>query len=161
MHPSVAGCKSCDIVAGRLVQPGGTIYADDCWHVDSVMRPIVWRGFLIIKSRRHVEHLADLTAAEAARLGIVIQATNQALMDVLHPGKIYNCSFGEGTRHVHFWVLPRPQDMSPGMHPVLFNLDIRVTLTRLLQTRRWLVPDNEVASIAQQVRERMKELTSG
>jgi hypothetical protein len=76
-----------------------------------------------------------------------------ALTEVLKPAKVYVCSFGEGVRHVHWWVLPRPADMRPGMHPVIFNLDMRTTLTRLLGIKKWIVSEAEVAGIAKQLRE--------
>jgi hypothetical protein len=48
----VDGCLSCDILSGKLSPPGGVIYEDDYWHVDSVIGPVVWRGFLIVKLTR-------------------------------------------------------------------------------------------------------------
>jgi diadenosine tetraphosphate (Ap4A) HIT family hydrolase len=143
---------ACDIVAGKIIQPGGVIYEDAYWHVDSAKHSKTWRGFLMIKLKRHCVHLADLTPPEAAALGTVIQVTNQALMDVIHPAKIYLCSFGDGNSHIHFWVLPRPPDMKPGMHAVILNMDIRRNLTRIFHIKRWLVPDDETACIAGQVR---------
>lgn len=77
----------------------------------SVLEPVVWCGFTIIKLRRHCEHLAQRTPQEASRLGP---------------------------------VLPRPAAMVPGMHLALFNLDLRLGLTRLLRMRRWLLPPAEI-----------------
>ena len=57
----VPGCMSCDILAGRRTEPGGVIYENAYWHVGSVTSPVVWRGFLIVKLKRHCEHLAGLT----------------------------------------------------------------------------------------------------
>ena len=56
----VPGCMSCDILAGRRTPPGGVICEDDYWHVDSVVSPVLWRGFLVVKLKRHCEHLAEL-----------------------------------------------------------------------------------------------------
>jgi diadenosine tetraphosphate (Ap4A) HIT family hydrolase len=148
-------CTACNIVSGKVIHPGGTIYEDEYWHVDSAGHANIWRGFLMIKLKRHCVHLADLNNQEAAALGGTIQATNQALMAVLHPAKIFLCSFGEGNAHIHFWVLPRPPEMRPGMHPVFFNLDWRLTLTRLFHLKTWLVPDVETARIAGAVRKLM------
>ena len=61
MHRKVEGCLSCKILAGRCAPPGGVIYEDDYWHVDSAASPVLWRGFPIIKLKRHCEHLAELT----------------------------------------------------------------------------------------------------
>ncbi len=152
------GCKACDIVAGKFAHPGGTIYEDAYWHVDSASHAQVWPGFLMIKLKRHCQHLADLTPPEAAALGPVIRVTNQALMEVLHPAKIYLCSFGDGTAHIHFWVLPRQPNLPAGMHPTLFNLDLRVTLTKLFHLKKWLVADEETARLASQVRAQMTRI---
>lgn len=152
------GCVSCDIVAGKLVEPGGVIYENDYWHVGTAMSlPVVWPGFLIVKLKRHSEHLAELSSEEAATLGPIIQSTCFALTTVLKPAKVYVCSFGDGVKHVHFWLLPRPSDMRPGMHSVIFNLDMRTTLTRLLGVKKWAVRSENVIRIAKQVRECLSE----
>ncbi len=156
MTPYMPGCLSCDIVSGKALEPGGTIFENEFWQVGSVRPPVVWRGFLIVKLKRHCEHLADLSAEEAAALGGVVQTTCRAVMEVLQPAKVYVCSFGDGVKHVHFWVLPRPVEMRAGMHPVIFQLDMRMFLTRKLGIQRWIVPDREVETIAGQLRTRMK-----
>jgi diadenosine tetraphosphate (Ap4A) HIT family hydrolase len=143
---------SCDILAGRIKPPGGVIYEDACWHVDSVVGPVYWRGFLIVKLKRHCEQLAELTPQEAAALGPVIQRTCAALTAVLQPAKVYACSFGDGIKHVHFWVLPRPPEMRPGMHWVMLHLDLRGFLTRRLGVKKWLIRDRDVADLAGQLR---------
>jgi diadenosine tetraphosphate (Ap4A) HIT family hydrolase len=154
----VPGCTSCDILAGRLTSPGGVIYEDEYWHVDSVVRPVYWRGFLITKLKRHCEHLAELTPEEASALGSVVQATCAALTTVLQPAKVYVCSFGDGVKHIHLWVLPRPPEMRPGMHWVMLNLDLRTLLTRRLGINRWVCTDREVAELADQLREQIRYL---
>jgi diadenosine tetraphosphate (Ap4A) HIT family hydrolase len=157
----VPGCTSCDILAGKITPPGGTIYENEFWHVDSVLSPVVWPGFTIIKLKRHCEHLAELTPQEAAALGPVIQATCAALKAVLKPAKVYVCSFGDGVKHVHLWVLPRPPDMRPGMHSVMLSLDMRTTLTRWFGARRWVLGDEKVADVADQVREQIRKAAKG
>jgi diadenosine tetraphosphate (Ap4A) HIT family hydrolase len=160
VKPFVPGCMSCDILTGRRTQPGGTIYEDEYWDVGSVVSPVVWHGFLIIKLKRHCEHLAELTSAEATALGPIIQATCQALQEVLHPGKVYICSFGDGVKHIHFWVLPRPATMKPGMHWVFMNLDGRLLLTRRLGIKRWTLSEEKVTELADQLRPRIGQLLS-
>jgi diadenosine tetraphosphate (Ap4A) HIT family hydrolase len=152
------GCLSCDILAGRRTEPGGPIYEDAYWRVGSIVSPVFWRGFLVIVLKRHCEHLAELTPAEAAALGPIMQATCQALSEELEPAKVYVCSFGDGIKHIHFWILPRPQDVKPGMHPVFFHLDVRSFLTRRLGIKRWLISDKEVARISERLRQRMHQL---
>ena len=152
MDKFISGCLSCDIVAGKQVEPGGVIYENTYWHVGSAVGSAVWRGFLVIKLKRHCEHLAELTPAEAADLGPVMRTTCLALTEVLRPAKVYLCSFGDGVKHVHFWALPRPPEMRPGKHPVMFNLDMRLTLTRLLGVKKWVISDEEVNNTADKLR---------
>ena len=154
----IPGCMSCDILAGKRTVPGGVIYENEYWRVDSVVSPVLWRGFLIIKLKRHCEHLAELTPEEAATLGLVVQTTCLALTEVLKPGKVYVCSFGDGIKHIHFWVLPRPPEMRPGMHWVFLNLDVRAVLTRRFGIKKWICSGEEVADIAAQVRQRFHQL---
>jgi diadenosine tetraphosphate (Ap4A) HIT family hydrolase len=154
----IPGCMSCDILAGKRTAPGGVIYQDEYWHVDSVVSPVLWRGFLIVKLKRHCEHLAELTPPEATALGPLVQTTCLALSQVLKPAKVYVCSFGEGVKHIHLWVLPRPPEMRPGMHWVFLHLDVRALLTHRFGIQRWVVSDAEVAHIADQVRQRFRAL---
>ncbi len=158
MTALLPGCMACDIVSGKFVQPGGTIFENACWHVDTAKHAQVWPGFFMIKLKRHCLHLSELTPPEAASLGAVIQTTNQALMEVLQPAKIYVCSFGDGNSHIHLWVLPRPPEMKPGMHAVIFNLDMRIALTKYLHLKKWLVPEAQLAQIAEQVRARIENI---
>ena len=157
----VPGCVSCDLIAIKRASLGGLIYEDDYWHVDSVLGPVYWEGFLIVKLKRHCEHLADLIPEEAAALGPVIQMTCAALTEVLQPAKVYVCSFGDGVKHIHFWVLPRPQHMRPGMHWTMFNLDLRALLTRRFGVKKWLCDETEVAELASRVREQIHRLQHG
>jgi diadenosine tetraphosphate (Ap4A) HIT family hydrolase len=149
------GCMSCEILAGKRTSPGGVIYEDDYWHVDSMVPPVFWLGFLIVKLKRHCEHLAELTPEEAAALGPVVQAACQALSEVLKPAKVYVCSFGDGVKHIHLWVLPRPPEMRSGIHWVVFHLDVRSFFTRRLGVKRWLCSGKEVEELADKVRRRM------
>lgn len=146
------GCVACEIVAGRRSEPGGVLYQDDNWHAGSVLQPVVWRGFTIVKLKRHCEHIAALTGVESDALGPVLRAGCAALMQVLQPAKVYVCSFGDGVQHIHFWLLPRPPAMQPGMHAVMFHLDVRTTFTRLLGVKRWLVPPADIDATAEQIR---------
>jgi diadenosine tetraphosphate (Ap4A) HIT family hydrolase len=152
------GCLSCDILAGERSVPGGAIYEDEYWVVMSIVRPVFWRGFLVIVLKRHCEHLAELTPEEAAALGPIVQATCQALSRVIEPAKVYLCSFGDGVKHIHLWVLPRPPEMRPGMHPVFRHLDVRAFLTQRLGVKRWVHSDEQVAELAAQVREHMRQI---
>ena len=157
MRELVPGCLSCDIVSGKRIEPGGVLYENDCWHVGSAIGPVVWPGFLIVKLKRHCEHLAQLTSQEAATLGPVLRNACRVVTNVLQPAKVYVCSFGDGVKHIHFWVLPRPPDMRPGLHSVMLHLDVQTTLTRL-GIKRWIRSDEEIAEIAEKLRREFRYL---
>ena len=156
----IPGCMSCDILSGRRTEPGGVIYENEYWHVGSMIRPVFWPGFLIAKLKRHCEHLSELTPEEAAALGPLLQVMCQALASALEPAKVYVCSFGDGVKHIHFWILPRPPGMRPGMHWVMLSLDVRAALTRL-GVKRWLVSDAEMVSLAERIRSQINQRLEG
>jgi diadenosine tetraphosphate (Ap4A) HIT family hydrolase len=133
------------------------LFEDDYWHVGTAVGPVVWPGFLIVKLKRHCEHVWELTQQEAAALGPILRDTCASVSSVFKLAKVYVCSFGDGVKHIHFWVLPRPQHMQPGMHWVILNLDMRLTITRL-GIRRWVCHDEEVATWAERLRRKLREL---
>ncbi len=145
----VDGCLACDVLAGKVTPPGGVIYDDQYWRVDHSTSPVVLPGFLIIKPRRHVEHIALLTAEEMAAFGPLLRNTSRALAHVLHPVKIYAASFGESVAHVHWYVLPRMPDMPASGIEVL---------QRLFSEKPWAASDEEAAAIAEQVRPIVTEM---
>lgn len=149
------GCVSCEILSGKRQEPGGVIYEDAYWHVGSVLPPVVWPGFLVVKLKRHCEHIDALTSEEASALGPVLRAAAAALMQVLHPAKVYTGSFGEGTRHIHFWLLPRPQGVPAGLHPALLRLDLRLLAARLPLFRGVILSEAQVAELAARLRKQM------
>lgn len=151
----IPGCVSCEILSGKRQEPGGVIYENAFWHVGSVLPPVVWPGFLIVKLKRHCEHIAELTTEEAGALGPVLRVASAALMEVLQPAKVYTGSFGEGTKHIHFWLLPRPQGMAAGLHPTLLRLDIRMLAARLPLFRRVVMTDAQVSELADRLRAQM------
>ena len=124
-------CLPCAIVAGRIEPPGGIVYAGEHWLVSHSMPPVVLPGMLIVKSRRHCESLAELLPAETAALGPTIQAICATLEAVVKPERCYVCSFGEGVRHVHFFVMPRLPGMPAGSWPMLTMIRWRRLWQRL------------------------------
>ena len=131
-------CMACDVLAGRIEAPGDVICQDDYWVVDHSVNPVLLRGFLIIKPKRHCEQIAELTVEEMASLGPVISRTTNALTRVFNPEKIYISSFGDAVRHIHFYVIPRTHDMPADALSIL----------RQLFDGRWACSDDEAAAVA-------------
>jgi diadenosine tetraphosphate (Ap4A) HIT family hydrolase len=107
-------CSICEQVAGRITAPGGPIYDDGLWLVSHHTGPQTDPGELIVQVRRHCESLGELTAAESAALGPVLQAAVGAIERVVRPERTYVATYGERVRHVHFFLLPRTRALPPG-----------------------------------------------
>lgn len=139
----VVGCMACDVVAGRLAAPGGVIYENEYWMLDHAVSPVPLDGFLILKPKRHVEHIGELTPEEAAAFGPLLRAAYAALREVTGAEKVHVTSFGEAVRHVHWYLLPRRAGMpasATGMLQGLFRGD-------------WACGDDDAAATAGRVRE--------
>lgn len=134
-------CFACDVNTGRRTPPGGPIIDDELWVADHGIPPLA-RGYVVLKPRRHVESLADLTAPEAAALGSTAQRLMAAMRTVLGPERIYLCSMGESVRHVHFHLVPRYVDMPPAGPGLLSEVF----------AERWRVSEDEAAAVAAQIR---------
>ena len=63
-------------------------------------------GTLIVKPVRHVEHVADLTPAEAGELGPLLRQTSGVVDDLCKPQQVYVCLWSHGPAHIHFVVQP-------------------------------------------------------
>lgn len=145
----MSDCLSCQVVSGEITPPGGIIHTGQYWIVNHVVGAQLLRGFLIIQPKRHCEHLAELTLAEANEFGTLMQITCRALADVVAPAKTYLCSFGETHKHIHFWVMPRYADIVPdGFHH----------LEDIVVHKKHICTEAESGEIAHKVRERMMML---
>jgi diadenosine tetraphosphate (Ap4A) HIT family hydrolase len=108
------GCNACAEIAGEVSAPGEAILDDGLWFVSHHTGPYTDPGELIIKTRRHCESLAELTAEEAAALGPLLRAAVGALERVVAAERIYAVSFNERVRHLHFLLLARTAGMPRG-----------------------------------------------
>jgi diadenosine tetraphosphate (Ap4A) HIT family hydrolase len=102
------GCFACDLTAGRIDLPGGTIHATERWVVEHVVGPL-GVGSLIVKPIRHVVHVADLTAEESAELGPLLQRVSAIVTELVAPDQVYVCLWshmGGAPVHIHFVVQP-------------------------------------------------------
>lgn len=102
--------------------PGGTIHEEGGWLLEHAISPVPLRGWLILKPRRHVEHLAELNPAESQALGPLIEKVSRAMVNALGPERVYVCSFGEVVKHVHFYFVPRYPDMPPSGPSILLQM---------------------------------------
>ena len=115
----VSPCIACDEVSGIEASVGGVIYQDEWWFVSQNKSSVV-SGNLILKTKRHVEHLGELSRSEAAGLGELIRKVCLALTRVVKPAKVYVASYGEEVKHVHFFITPRMTHMPSGNMTMFF-----------------------------------------
>jgi diadenosine tetraphosphate (Ap4A) HIT family hydrolase len=111
---STESCSVCAELAGTIPAPGGVVFRNEWWEVAHHTGPWTDPGELIVKARRHVESLAELTSGEAAALGPVLRAAVAAVERVVRPERVYVASYGERVRHVHFFLLPRTAALPVG-----------------------------------------------
>lgn len=101
-------CLACDLASGRRELPGGLIHAWYHWVAEHCIGPL-GVGTLIVKPKRHVVHVWDLTPDEAAELGQALQQTAAVVAELTTCDQIYVSlwSHSEGVPgHIHFVVQP-------------------------------------------------------
>ena len=102
------GCLACDLAEGRLPLPGGVIHESDYWFVEHTVGPLSL-GTLILKPKRHVMRVSDLSAGEAAELGPLLLRAAAVVDELVQPDQVYTClwSHAGGTPvHIHYVVQP-------------------------------------------------------
>ncbi len=90
-------------------------------------------GTLIVKPKRHVIHVADLTAEEAVELGPLLQRTALVVTRLVEPDQVYLAlwSHAEGMPgHIHWVVQPVTRavmeefgDYGPSLQVKMFDQD--------------------------------------
>jgi diadenosine tetraphosphate (Ap4A) HIT family hydrolase len=106
--PIVEGCLACDLAEGRKPLPGGVIYEGRCWIVEHCVGPL-GVGALLVKTKRHVTRVSQLTDDEAAELGPLLRRTAAVVDQLLAPEQIYTWLFshaGAKPAHLHYVVQP-------------------------------------------------------
>ncbi len=102
------GCLACDLATGRVPLPGGVIHEAEHWLVEHCVGPL-GVGTLIVKPKRHVVHVWELTGAEAAELGPLLRETASVVASLTQPDQVYVCLWshkGGVPVHIHFVVQP-------------------------------------------------------
>jgi diadenosine tetraphosphate (Ap4A) HIT family hydrolase len=104
----IVGCLACDLAAGRRDLPGGVVHETDCFLVEHCVGPL-GVGTLLVKPRRHVTRVSELTDEEAAELGGVLRRTAQVVDELVAPEQVYTCLWSHAGRtpvHIHWVVQP-------------------------------------------------------
>jgi diadenosine tetraphosphate (Ap4A) HIT family hydrolase len=110
-------CLICQQIAGDVELPGGLLVDEELvagFHVPPRDPPADhYLGHLLVVSRRHVDHFADLSASEAAAVMAAAHRLSQALRDVRDPERIHLAVVGLGVPHFHLHVFPRYRGTPP------------------------------------------------
>lgn len=102
------GCLACDLTEGRQEPPGGCIFEDERLRVEHCIGPL-GVGTLVVKPRRHVVHVAELTEEEASGVGAALLHASTVIEELLHPDQTYVCLWSHAGRlpgHIHWVVQP-------------------------------------------------------
>jgi diadenosine tetraphosphate (Ap4A) HIT family hydrolase len=104
----VEDCLACELLDGRRPCPGGSIDETERWAVEHCVGPL-GVGTLIVKPKRHVVHVWDLDAEEAAELGPLLRRTAGAVAEAFDPHQVYVCLWSHADNvpgHIHWVVQP-------------------------------------------------------
>ncbi|MGZ4678442.1 MAG: HIT family protein [Acidimicrobiia bacterium] len=108
----VEGCDACDLTAGRIPVPGGRVHERGHWVVEHCTGPL-GVGTLLVKPRRHVTTVGELSAAESAELGPLLTQTAAVVDTLVSPEQVYVGLWSHAGRrrgHVHFVIQPATTD---------------------------------------------------
>lgn len=116
----VPGCLACDLTAGRVPLPGGLIHETERWRVEHCVGPL-GVGTLVVKPKRHVIRVAELTAEEAGEQGPLLRQCAAVVDRLLEPDQTYVCLWshaGGVPVHIHYVVQPVTRQVldSHGVH---------------------------------------------
>jgi diadenosine tetraphosphate (Ap4A) HIT family hydrolase len=104
----IEGCLACDLADGRIPLPGDVIHETEHWLVEHTIGSL-GLGTLIVKPRRHVVHVWELTDDEAAELGPLLRDAAAVIAELTSPDQVYVCLWshhGGEPVHIHFVVQP-------------------------------------------------------
>ena len=115
----MSDCWVCEMTAANGV-PGGTIHETARWVIDHCVGPL-GIGTLIVRPKRHVVRVADLSAAEAGELGMLLRQATAVVTELVQPDQVYVTLWshaGGAPGHIHFVVQPvtREQMEEHGMY---------------------------------------------
>ena len=104
---------ACDLAEGKLPLPGGRLHETTHWVVEHCVGPL-GLGTLIVKPRRHVTSVSDLTDDEASELGPLLRTASLVAGELVPAEQVYNCLWshaGGVAMHIHYVVQPVTTDL--------------------------------------------------
>lgn len=128
------GCLACDLAEGRVPLPGGVIQETTGWFIEHTVGAL-GVGTLILKPKRHVTRVSELTREEAAELGPLLVEAARVVDELVEPEQVYTClwSHAGGTPvHIHYVVQPATRevmdaygDYGPNLQVAMFDAAVQ------------------------------------
>jgi len=104
------GCLVCQEVRGEVELPGGVLWQNDnavAFHLPPTEgNPRPYLGHCLVVTRRHIDHLDELTRAEATSVALASAAVAGALR-AEGAERVHLAVIGLGGDHFHQHVFPR------------------------------------------------------
>jgi diadenosine tetraphosphate (Ap4A) HIT family hydrolase len=143
----MSDCLACDLTSGEAELPGGLIFETPGWRVEHCVGSL-GVGTLVVKPKRHVTVLAELTETEAAQMGPLLWRTAAAVHELAEAGQVYVCLWSHGPVHIHYVVQPEPRQAAdeitehgPKLQATMFAasepLDRDQAATFAVRAREW------------------------
>jgi len=101
-------CMACQLTAGERELAGGRIFQTEHWVVEHCIGTL-GVGTLILKPFRHIVGLADMSDAEAAELGPLMQRATLVIEALTNADQVYACLWSHAEwkpGHIHFVLQP-------------------------------------------------------
>jgi diadenosine tetraphosphate (Ap4A) HIT family hydrolase len=101
-------CMACQLTAGGRDLVGGRIFQSEHWVVEHCVGTL-GVGTLILKPLRHITGLDEMSAAEAANLGPLMQRATSIIKDLTSANQVYACLWSHADwtpGHIHFVLQP-------------------------------------------------------
>jgi len=86
------------------------IWSDDDWVLVSPAEPAALPAIVLVKPRGHYDS-DDLPAPLAAALYPLLQRVERAIMGLGGIARVHHYKWGDGSAHLHYWLMARPAGM--------------------------------------------------
>jgi diadenosine tetraphosphate (Ap4A) HIT family hydrolase len=121
------------LTEGRQPLPGGRVAETDGWIVEHCVGPL-GVGTLLVKPKRHVTRVSELSASETAELGPLLQRAAAVVDELVRPEQVYVCLWSHAGRtpvHIHYVVQPATTALidehgvyGPGLQLAMFQAGV-------------------------------------
>lgn len=116
MHPR-RKCLLCNQVAEAESFGGGPLWSDEAvlaFHLAPNARfPRQYLGRIMVVTKRHVDHLSDLTEAETVAAALAARRVAHALRKMPGVERVHLALIGQHHAHFHLHVFPRYAGVPP------------------------------------------------